>query len=615
MNLKPSMRQAVCTAAALAALGVTAGALAQGSTLRIACTGPNAGAEISVNGEFKGECPLDVRVNAGTVNLRGVKAVDATREQVFEQSFRLGSEVVKQVNVQLSAPRTKSAQPKQTDAPATTQAAATQTPAAPAPAAAPAIPARPQVPLAIPESAWAALEASEGYRNLPVPRSMRMDYQTSMLTEFTGSKSRSLPRQAPVVMQNVKEMTPISEKCTVMRVSVTAAATPTTETFLYTCGLVSLGMVTGGKPFSHLERVEELSGSLFPLRVGNRQTARFSLVSDQGSQFDSRQETVCEVTAKGQARDVDPRLTGDAWKIQCQWNTLMGGTSYPGKSDDYFLNDLGTNLSTVGQLDMSTKTNLLPVPGSKTVMDIDGEYGSRTTTTFVSYEWSAGSPYVAGAPVPSPFTGSAGPRASVERAAAPAPAPAPTTAAAREEAPSSGPGFGAGLLGGLASKIVDRNAAKVNSALSGTGPVGNVAVNLNSRLAEETKAGIAKDMMSTDEARLGGTVAGALTTGIGASKPGASTGGAGAAGGTGGASKTVTKEMGAACEAEYRGPSNDPQLDSFCKLAAFNNCLDRKTGTTTYQAQTRSVCSQLDQTLRSLKSGRAATYCPLYCGS
>jgi hypothetical protein len=616
VNLKLSIGLAVCTGATVAALGAADRAQAQGSTLRIACTGPNAGAEMSVNGEFKGECPLDIRVSAGTVNIRGVKSIDAAREQVFEQSFRLGADVVKQVNVQLSRPRAKTAQRQQGDAPATVQAAAT--PAAPAaPAPAQGLPARPQLPFAVPESAWAALEASEAYRNLPVPRSIQIAYQGSMLTEFTGSKSSSLPKQAPVEIREAAEIIPISEKCTVTRKSLTVSGTPPGgDSFLYLCGWINLGMVLGGKTFSRLERVEELSGSLFPLRVGNQQTVRLMLASDQGSQFDTRQQTSCKVTGQGQARELDPRLTGAAWQIRCEWNTQTSTGSYPGEMDDFYLEDLGAMMSNVGRVDATIKAAILPGPGSQTVLVAGGEYGSRITTTFANYTWSAGSPYVAGAPVPSPFTGSTGQGASAQRAVAQAPAPAPAPARAREESSSSGPGFGAGLLGGLVSRLVDRNVAQVNSALAGTGAVGSVAANLNSRLAEETKAGIARDMMSTDEARLGGAVAGALTSGVGAPTQTASVGG-GATGGASSSSSTtaLTKEMGAACQAEYRGPDKDPQVDSFCKLAAFNTCLDRKTGTTTYRSQTRSVCNQLDQTLRALKSGRAATYCPLYCGS
>ncbi|MGE5525376.1 MAG: hypothetical protein ACM3SS_16810 [Rhodospirillaceae bacterium] len=84
---------------------VPAHAFSAGSLLRIACEGADAGAEVSINGQFKGECPLDIQVNEGIVQLRVLKKVDASRERVFEQQFRIGDGVVKKVEVALSAPR------------------------------------------------------------------------------------------------------------------------------------------------------------------------------------------------------------------------------------------------------------------------------------------------------------------------------------------------------------------------------------------------------------------------------------------------------------------------------------------------------------------------------
>jgi hypothetical protein len=75
---------------------------AAGSLLRVACDGADQGAEISINGVFKGECPLDIQVNPGTIQLRLVKKVDAERERVFQQEFRMGDGVVKKVEAVLS---------------------------------------------------------------------------------------------------------------------------------------------------------------------------------------------------------------------------------------------------------------------------------------------------------------------------------------------------------------------------------------------------------------------------------------------------------------------------------------------------------------------------------
>ena len=75
------------------------------SLLRVSCEGPDVGAQITVNGAFKGDCPLDIQVPEGAVDLRVTKSVDATRERVFEQQFRIGDGVVKKVEATLSAPQ------------------------------------------------------------------------------------------------------------------------------------------------------------------------------------------------------------------------------------------------------------------------------------------------------------------------------------------------------------------------------------------------------------------------------------------------------------------------------------------------------------------------------
>ncbi len=73
-----------------------------GAMLRIACEGDSVGAEITVNDKFKGECPIDVAVPAGTVDIRALKKIDNLRERIFNQSFRVGDGVVKKLEVVLS---------------------------------------------------------------------------------------------------------------------------------------------------------------------------------------------------------------------------------------------------------------------------------------------------------------------------------------------------------------------------------------------------------------------------------------------------------------------------------------------------------------------------------
>jgi len=76
---------------------------AAGSMLRISCDGDDVGAEVLVNGKFRGECPIDLQVPEGSLRLMVRKKVDAQREKVFEQEIRMGEGSVKKVEAKLGA--------------------------------------------------------------------------------------------------------------------------------------------------------------------------------------------------------------------------------------------------------------------------------------------------------------------------------------------------------------------------------------------------------------------------------------------------------------------------------------------------------------------------------
>lgn len=79
----------------------TSPAAAATSMLRVTCEGADAGAEVSVNGKFKGECPIDMQVAPGMLTLR-VERKDGLYDLIFEQEIRMGDGVVKKVEAVLS---------------------------------------------------------------------------------------------------------------------------------------------------------------------------------------------------------------------------------------------------------------------------------------------------------------------------------------------------------------------------------------------------------------------------------------------------------------------------------------------------------------------------------
>jgi len=69
--------------------------------LRIACSGDDMGAEIYLNGKFKGECPVDVQVPEGSYKLRVFKSLSKQYELSFEQDIRLAEGNVKKIEAVL----------------------------------------------------------------------------------------------------------------------------------------------------------------------------------------------------------------------------------------------------------------------------------------------------------------------------------------------------------------------------------------------------------------------------------------------------------------------------------------------------------------------------------
>jgi formylglycine-generating enzyme required for sulfatase activity len=101
-----SIFPAIFISLAVIVAGLPSGAsAADNSMLRVTCDGDAAGAEVSINGKFKGECPIDIQVPAGNVKLTVRKKIDAERERVFEQEMQIGDGVVKKIEVALGGAR------------------------------------------------------------------------------------------------------------------------------------------------------------------------------------------------------------------------------------------------------------------------------------------------------------------------------------------------------------------------------------------------------------------------------------------------------------------------------------------------------------------------------
>jgi hypothetical protein len=512
------------------------------------------------------------------------------------------------------------------------------------------LPARPKTPLDISEAVWSQIEASEFYRNLPRQKAVRVVTEGTTEIERTATQDSNAAKTTTSSNRTITEITPVSDRCGLkLSEQVLNGNRSLSESFA--CAGLSLGTVSGGRPTSRLERIEVLDGSLFPLRVGNRQVLITHTVTLAANPSEARQSSDCEVMGRMPARQVDSRLAGTAWKLHCKSGYASRQVNMTWEADDYYLEDPGTLLSAIGRLDRTRNTWFLPKAGSKTVYTPEGPNASRSTTTYASHDWTVGTEVVATltpsplAPPPPAWTqkppvdpvkeeqeraARVARQAELERlqqlqqeqAARQAAAQQQAAQqAAQQQAAAARPGFGGGLLGGLASRLVDRNVAMVNSAMAGTGVVGSTYANLNSQLGAQTKEQIARETASTDEARPGHSIASALSSGGGAGAfgSGALSGGsdafgssAASGGGNPSASQAASKDSPAlkAClSVVYPGDKSDVQVSGFDRIAQFDACAYKATGDERYVADGNNQCKVLAGLLASTRGN----FRPLFC--
>lgn len=85
------------------------------AALRVTCEGNDVGAEVLVNGKFRGECPVDLSVPNGALKLLVRKQGEGGRERVFEQEIRMSEGSAKKVEANLGPWRLSPAEVQRQD--------------------------------------------------------------------------------------------------------------------------------------------------------------------------------------------------------------------------------------------------------------------------------------------------------------------------------------------------------------------------------------------------------------------------------------------------------------------------------------------------------------------
>lgn len=255
------------------------------------------------------------------------------------------------------------------------------------------VPPRPKIPVDVSEGIWRTIEASDTYRNWPRPRSIKINEQATSQMQYTGSKSSSLATPAASRKASVREESPLGDKCSSHSNSFTVdGKSYGAGSSYYGCGFISLGGTAEGKTNSYIKSIDELKGSLFPMRIGAQVSIQTQHAYVPDRKFDSTHSISCEVVSQGPARELHPRLEGKAWKVRCRssYSSNHDGKTTATDTENYYLEDLGILLSSIGVLNMQEKKYVVPQPGHQTVTIAEGDYGSRTTTTYANYDWTIG---------------------------------------------------------------------------------------------------------------------------------------------------------------------------------------------------------------------------------
>lgn len=99
--------QRIKTLLAVGLLLMAEGAAAQSgrAAVRFRCEGDSVGAAVSINGQFKGECPFNLSVPEGTLKIRAHQKIDQEYERVFEQEVRVAADSQKNIDVDMGPKR------------------------------------------------------------------------------------------------------------------------------------------------------------------------------------------------------------------------------------------------------------------------------------------------------------------------------------------------------------------------------------------------------------------------------------------------------------------------------------------------------------------------------
>lgn len=226
---------------------------------------------------------------------------------------------------------------------------------------------RPRLPFELSEEVWTAIEKSDLARATYPRKTVEIAY-----TDVTDSDFAKLHVQTTQVVN--KRITPLADAQGYQEVEQRqetswtnsnggrGAPQTTSGRNYFLGGVLDLGAVNGaGAAIGRLSKIDEIKGSLYPLRIGAEMSLRYDYEFVQNHAFNSSVATKCRIIAKVAASTLSPQLPGDAWQLSCQTTTVMNGKTNEAASDkNYIVGDWGVSYHQLGILDLTKKTMVVP---------------------------------------------------------------------------------------------------------------------------------------------------------------------------------------------------------------------------------------------------------------
>lgn len=236
---------------------------------------------------------------------------------------------------------------------------------------------------------WERLQALPGPELVAAPWPLRVEFDATTSTTYTGTKSRSLPASPPTRERRAYEFARAGGSCEWRLVGAQAMQ----QEYLVCGGLIAAisRFGSGASVTETLLTGFSVEGQLFPMQAGNR--FRATAKSRYGGATRGTMELIvnCSVQAAVPAASLGAELAGNAWPVACETSWTGDVNGHVSKHDSegahtsHFIEALGT-FDNVFML-VDGKRSRLPREGVSTVLDVPGDYGSRITTQVGKVQW------------------------------------------------------------------------------------------------------------------------------------------------------------------------------------------------------------------------------------